>query len=64
MATGEVLGIVGESGSGKSVAMLAVMGLIRPPGQVTADVLRFDGNDLLSLSPRGRRGNWSARTWR
>jgi dipeptide transport system ATP-binding protein len=55
VAGGEVLGIVGESGSGKSVAMMAVMGLIRPPGQVTADLLRFDGQDLLSLSPRGRR---------
>ena len=53
---GEVMGIVGESGSGKSVAMLAVMGLIRPPGRTTADVLRFDGIDLLRLSPRARRG--------
>ncbi len=53
---GEVMGIVGESGSGKSVAMLAVMGLIRPPGRTTADVLRFDGIDLLHLSPRARRG--------
>ncbi len=52
---GEVLGIVGESGSGKCVAMLAVMGLIRPPGRVTADVLRFDGRDLLALPPRARR---------
>jgi dipeptide transport system ATP-binding protein len=52
---GEVLGVVGESGSGKSVAMLAVMGLIRRPGRVTADVLRFDGVDLLALSPRARR---------
>jgi dipeptide transport system ATP-binding protein len=52
---GEVLGIVGESGSGKSVAMLAVMGLIRPPGRASADVLRFDGRDLASLSPRARR---------
>ena len=56
LAEGEVLGIVGESGSGKSVAMLAVMGLIRPPGRFTADVLRFGGIDLLSLSPRARRG--------
>ena len=55
VADGEVLGIVGESGSGKSVAMLAVMGLIRPPGRFSADVLRFDGQDLLSLSPRARR---------
>jgi dipeptide transport system ATP-binding protein len=50
-----VLGIVGESGSGKSVAMLAVMGLIRPPGKASADVLRFAGIDLLTLSPRARR---------
>jgi dipeptide transport system ATP-binding protein len=53
--SGEVLGIVGESGSGKSVAMLAVMGLIRPPGRVTADLLRFDGTDLLSLPAGARR---------
>ncbi len=55
VSAGEVLGIVGESGSGKSVAMLAVMGLIRRPGMVSADVLRFDGTDLLALSPRARR---------
>ncbi len=55
VAAGEVLGIVGESGSGKSVAMLAVMGLIRRPGLVTADVMRFDGTDLLRMSPRARR---------
>jgi dipeptide transport system ATP-binding protein len=52
---GEVIGIVGESGSGKSVAMLAVMGLIRRPGRVTADRLAFDGADLLALTPRARR---------
>ena len=55
VAAGEVLGIVGESGSGKSVAMLAVMGLIRRPGLVSADVMRFDGTDLLRVSPRARR---------
>ncbi len=52
---GEVLCIVGESGSGKSVSMLAVMGLIAWPGKVTADVMRFDGTDLLGLSPKARR---------
>ena len=52
---GDVLGIVGESGSGKSVTMLALMGLVAWPGRVTADRLAFDGNDLLSLSPRARR---------
>ena len=52
---GEVLSVVGESGSGKSVSMLAVMGLVAFPGRVTADVLRFDGADLLALSARQRR---------
>ena len=52
---GELVSVVGESGSGKSVTMLAVMGLIPWPGQVRADVLRFDGTDLLTLSSRQRR---------
>ncbi len=56
VSEGEVMGIVGEFGSGKSVAMLAVMGLIRPPGQFSADVLRFGETDLLHLSARARRG--------
>jgi dipeptide transport system ATP-binding protein len=53
--SGELLGVVGESGSGKSVTMLAVMGLIAWPGKVMADVMRFDGIDLLSLSDAARR---------
>ena len=52
---GEVLAIVGESGSGKSVTMLALMGLVDAPGIVGADVLRFDGSDMLRLTPRQRR---------
>lgn len=52
---GELLGIVGESGSGKSVTMLALMGLIDAPGQVTADAVLFQGRDLLKLSARERR---------
>jgi len=55
LASGELLGIVGESGSGKSVTMLALMGLIDAPGRVTADELRFMGQDLLGMSPRERR---------
>ena len=50
-----MLAIVGESGSGKSVAMLAVMGLLPPTATVTADALRFEGKDLLALTPRQRR---------
>lgn len=52
---GELLGVVGESGSGKSVSMLALMGLVEAPGRVSADVLRFDGHDLLTLAPKERR---------
>ncbi len=55
VAAGDVLGLVGESGSGKSVAMLAVMGLVRRPGRVIADRLAFNGIDLRALSPRERR---------
>src|SRR5690606_10955984 len=52
---GEVLAIVGESGSGKSVSMLAVMGLLPWTATVTADYIRFDGKDILALSPSERR---------
>jgi peptide/nickel transport system ATP-binding protein len=52
----ERLGIVGASGSGKTQAARALMGLVRPPGRVTAHRLRLAELDLLSLSPRG----WSA----
>jgi oligopeptide/dipeptide ABC transporter ATP-binding protein len=53
---GEVLGLVGESGSGKSVTALSIMGLVpQPPGDVRADLLRFDGMDLLSASRRQMR---------
>jgi dipeptide transport system ATP-binding protein len=46
---GDVVGIVGESGSGKSVAMLALMGLLPWTAKVTADRLRFDNRDLLTI---------------
>ncbi|WP_068081973.1 ABC transporter ATP-binding protein [Polycladidibacter stylochi] len=52
---GEVLAVVGESGSGKSVAMLAVMGLLANNSHVWADKLMFEGQDLLTMSPKQRR---------
>jgi dipeptide transport system ATP-binding protein len=51
----EVLAIVGESGSGKSVAMLATMGLLPSSATVTADVMTFEGRDLLHMSASERR---------
>jgi dipeptide transport system ATP-binding protein len=51
----EVLAIVGESGSGKSVSMLAVMGLLPKTATVTADLMAFNGQDLLKLSSDQRR---------
>lgn len=51
----DVLAIVGESGSGKSVAMLAVMGLLPWTATVSADVMQFDGLDLLTISANERR---------
>ncbi len=45
----EVVGLVGESGSGKSVASLAILRLIRPPGFIRSGTIHFDGIDLLSL---------------
>lgn len=52
---GEVLAIVGESGSGKSVGMLAVMGLLPKTATVTADLMEFNGRDLLNMSDKERR---------
>jgi len=55
ISAGESLGVVGESGSGKSLTMLAAMGLVPYPGQVTVDRLTFRGRDLMRLSGRERR---------
>lgn len=51
----ERLGIVGESGSGKSQTGRAILGLTPALGKVTADLLAFDGIDLLKASPREMR---------
>jgi peptide/nickel transport system ATP-binding protein len=57
----ERLGIVGESGSGKSMTGRAILKLIRPPGRVTADRLRFSGIDLAAQSEKAMRSIRGAR---
>ncbi len=48
----ERLGVVGESGSGKSMTGRAILGLVRPPGRVTADRMDLDGQPILNLPER------------
>ena len=49
ISRGEILGLVGESGSGKTLTSLAVLGLVPPPGRVTAGRILLEGIDLLAL---------------
>ena len=58
LSRGETLAIVGESGSGKSTLALSLLRLVpSPPGQVSAQRLRFDDQDqdLLSITERAMR---------
>jgi len=49
IAPGVRMGFVGESGSGKTTTALALMGMIEPPGKVTAGEADLDGIRLLHL---------------
>ncbi|WP_108502157.1 ABC transporter ATP-binding protein [Paracoccus indicus] len=51
----ERLGVVGESGSGKSMTGRAILGLVRPPGQVTATSMTLEGQSILNLPDRQMR---------
>ncbi|GGE23153.1 ABC transporter ATP-binding protein [Aureimonas endophytica] len=61
LEAGRVLGLVGESGSGKTQTLLAMLGLITDPNAVLSGSIRFEGEELVGLSPqrlrriRGRR---------
>ena len=56
VARGRTVGLVGESGCGKSVTSLSLMGLVpSPPGQVSADTISFEGQNLLGMSAPARR---------
>jgi peptide/nickel transport system ATP-binding protein len=49
IAPGEVLGVVGESGAGKSMTGLAVIGLLEPPGRISAGQVRLEGQRIDNL---------------
>ena len=49
---GQTLAIVGESGSGKSVTSRAIMGILAENATVEAGSIRFEDQDLLSLSEK------------
>jgi peptide/nickel transport system ATP-binding protein len=51
----ERLGIVGESGSGKSLTGRSLLRLLPAHAKLEAKRLRFDGQDLLTASPREMR---------
>ncbi|MGB3813705.1 MAG: ABC transporter ATP-binding protein [Shinella sp.] len=53
---GETLCLVGESGCGKSMTALALMGLLPPRAERSADRLRFGDTDLDRLSERAMSG--------
>ena len=57
----ERLGIVGESGSGKSMTGRSILKLIRKPGEVTADKLRFEEIDILDQNEKQMRDIRGAR---
>ena len=57
---GKTLGLVGESGSGKTVSALAVMGLLPANVSRVTGSIRFEGQELTTISPsrmRQLRGN-------
>ncbi len=57
---GKTLGVVGESGSGKTVLARSIMGLLPRRGLVREGSIRFEGAELIDLSPKEMRAYWGA----
>ena len=52
----EIVGVVGESGAGKSVAGLAIIGLIDPPGRIAGGEIYLSGLRIDNLPPENSCG--------
>src|SRR5262245_41578888 len=55
---GKALGIVGESGSGKTVLARSIMGLLTTRSVERTGSVRFEGQEMLDLTPRQMRHIW------
>lgn len=51
VARGSVLGIVGESGCGKSTLINTIIGLLPSNARIGGGEVRFDGSDILRMTP-------------
>ena len=50
ITAGEAVALVGESGCGKSMTAMSLMRLVRTPGKILRGSVRFNGQDLMTLS--------------
>jgi peptide/nickel transport system ATP-binding protein len=55
ISAGEILGVVGESGAGKSLTGAAVIGLLEPPGRISAGSVSLEGKRIDKLPPEQMR---------
>ena len=48
---GRTLGLVGETGAGKTTTALGILRLIDPPGKIVSGSIKFEGREILDMSP-------------